>query len=387
MGSTPPEFTICSLLIVTCPLSAACLHIVHLSTPLDWRGGEQQVAYLMRGLAELGTVHQTLLCPEGSALAAHAQNQGWPLRTFRRSFSLDPRRAAWLAHQQRDLRADLWHLHDPHGHSLAVLASSLGWLEVPLLLHRRVDYPVKDRWLSRYKYNHSAIRRIVCVSQAVAEVLSPTLRTPEKLQVIHSGIDLGRFATRQSPGRLRSELGLPADQWLVGNVAALTQQKDYFTFLRTVDALGRDFPARFVIMGQGHQAEALQTYAHELGVSGRVHFLGFRRDIGTVLPELDTLLFPSENEGLGTTLLDAMAAEVPIIATEVGGIPEVVWPGQTGLLAPVGDADALAKKVKQVFEEETLRKRLIAGGRAMAARHAYAEVARRTEAVYRSLVP
>lgn len=339
----------------------------------------------MRGLAEIGTMRQTLLCPEGSDLAAHAQEQGWNLRTFRRSFSLDPRRAAWLARQQHDLGADLWHLHDPHGHSLAVLASSLGWLKVPLLLHRRVDYPVKDRWLSRHKYNHPAIRRIVCVSQAVAEVLSPTLRAPEKLQVIHSGIDLGRFLPRQSPGRLRSELGLPANQWLVGNVAALTQQKDYFTFLRTVATLGSDFPARFVIIGQGPQALALQAYADEWGVSDRVYFLGFRRDIGTVLPELDTLLFPSEKEGLGTTLLDAMAAGVPIVATEVGGIPEVVLPGKTGLLAPVRDAEALAGQVRRIFEEEELRKRLVAGGQAMAARHAYPQVARRVEALYQSL--
>lgn len=367
-------------------MPTALPHIVHLSTPLDWRGGEQQVAYLMRGLAELGTVRQTLLCPEGSELAAQAQKEGWPLRTFRRSFSLDPRRAAWLARQQHDLAADLWHLHDPHGHSLAVLASSLGWLKVPLLLHRRVDYPVKDRWLSRYKYNHPAIGRIVCVSQAVAEVLAVALGAPEKLRVIHSGIDPGRFLPRQSPGRLRSELGLPADQWLVGNVAALTQQKDYFTFLRTAAALGSDFPSRFVIMGQGPQAEALQTYAQELGVSDRVYFLGFRRDIGTVLPELDTLLFPSEKEGLGTTLLDAMAAGVPIVATEVGGIPEVVLPEQTGLLAPVRDAEALARAVKRISEEEALRQRLIAGGQAMAEQHAYSEVARRIEALYRSLM-
>jgi len=339
----------------------------------------------MRGLAERGTIRQTLLCPTGSELAAHAAAQGWANRHFSRSFSLDPRRAAWLARQQRDLQADLWHLHDPHGHSLAVLASSLGWLRVPMLLHRRVDYPVKDRWLSRYKYNHPAIRRIVCVSQAVATVLAPTLADPDKLAVIHSGIDPGRFAPRQVPGQLRRELGLPPDQWLVGNVAALTQQKDYFTFLRTVEQLGSHSPAHFVIMGQGDQADALQTFARELGVAERVHFLGFRRDIATVLPELDTLLFPSEKEGLGTTLLDAMAAGVPIVATEVGGIPEIVLSGKSGLLAPVGNAAQLAAAVKRIHAEPLLRKQLVAGGKDMAARHAYTEVARRTEALYRSL--
>lgn len=378
----------------TCPLPSFTanrlhltppLHIVHLSTPRSWRGGEQQVAYLMRGLAELGGLRQTLLCPHDSELARHARDQGWELRTFARSFSLDPRRAAWLAQQQRTLRADLWHLHDAHGHSLTVLAHSLGWLRVPLLLHRRVDYPAQGRWAT-YKYNHPAIRGIACVSQAVADVLRPTLRQPDKLHVIHSGIDPGRFAPRQTPGRLRQELGLPAHQWLVGNVGALTQQKDYFTFLRTVASLGEGFPARYVIMGQGQQAEALQRYAAELGVAERVHFLGFRRDISTVLPELDTLLFPSEKEGLGTTLLDAMAAGVPIVATQVGGIPEVVIDGQTGLLAPVRDADALAHALRRMHEIPDLRQRLVAGGYQMAQRHRYQAVAQRTLAWYRNLI-
>jgi glycosyltransferase involved in cell wall biosynthesis len=340
----------------------------------------------MRGLAEIGGLKQTLLCPKGSPLAAYAQQQGWALRTFTRSFSVDPRRAAWLAQQQRVLGADLWHLHDPHGHTLAVLASSLGWLRVPLLLHRRVDYPVSDRWLSRYKYNHPAIGRILCVSQAVAEVLRPTLADPSRMRVIHSGIDPARFTPRQQPGRLRRELGLPADHGLVGNVAALTQQKDYFTFLRTVAALGEGFPAQFVIMGEGQQAAELKAYMTTLGVAARVTFLGFRDDIEAVLPELDLLLFPSEKEGLGTTLLDAMAAGVPIVATEVGGIPEIVHHEQTGLLAPVRDAEGLATQVRRLMgAEPDLRLRLISQGQALAQQHAYPQVAAKTLSQYQEL--
>lgn len=370
-------------------MPTANLHLVHVSTARTWRGGEQQLAYLLTHLREMG-VAQTVCCPKSAPLAAWAHEHRFTVQTFRKRTSVDVFAARRLRGYCQKHSVTHVHTHDSHAHTTAVLAASVWGNDVPVIVSRRVDFPVKRAPLSRWKYNHPAVRRIVCVSDFIAHITAPALRDPSVLTTVHSGIDPTRFPAAPT-GKLRAELGLRPDQPLVGNVAALADHKDLFTFLRTARRLldRPTFRARtphFVLIGRDDgEGFALRRYAAELGIANeQLTFLGFRRDVPELLPDLEVFLFTSKTEGLGTSVLDAFACGVPVVATAAGGVPESVLNEQTGLLAPVGDAEQLAAAVLRVLSERDVRETLTAGARRHLENFAPEATARRTLTVYRT---
>ncbi len=333
-------------------------NILHVSTPLSWRGGEQQLAYTVLELAKLGA-SQTVLCRKSSKMAKWCEANQIRYVARKRSHSQDLGFAATLARIVKQNKVNIVHAHDSHAHGSAVLASVFFGMKQHIILHRRVDYVIGGSWFSRYKYNFRQIKKVICVSAEVKRVVSQTLKSPEKAIVIHSGIDLNKFKT-SNQNILREEYGLEETTQLVGNVAAITQQKDYFTFVETARLfLQKNNNTRFFIIGTGDQLEEIKELVVKYGLQSHFTFTGFREDINAVLPCLDVLLFTSEKEGLGTTLIDAFAAKVAVVATNAGGIPELVEDGVTGMLAPVKDAEKLAAKLEEMLKDEQLRKQLI----------------------------
>jgi glycosyltransferase involved in cell wall biosynthesis len=358
--------------------------IVHVSTARSWRGGEQQLVYLAERLRGLG-LPQLVVCAAGSEVERRCRERGLPCAPLRRRASIDPLFARGLARAAAAAGAELVHAHDPHGHTAAVLAASLFGLRAPVVVHRRVDFPIGRGAFSRWKYDHAAVRRIVCVSRKIADVLRPDLRDPGRLRVVHSAVDPGRFGAPPD-GRLRRQYGIPPGVPLVGNVAALADHKDYFTFVDTAARLvAGGVAARFLAIGDGPLRGEIAAHVRRRGLDGTVVLAGFRADVPSVLPELDVFLFTSKEEGLGSSILDAYACRVPVVATAAGGIPEIVADGETGLLAPIGDPDALAAAVRRVLEDAPLRARLVAGGARLLADHGVDRMAERTLAVYREI--
>lgn len=357
--------------------------IVHLSTPRSWRGGEQQLVYLAERLLALG-IPQLVVSPPGSAVERACEERRLPHLALRRRASIDPLYARALARAATDARAAIVHAHDPHAHTGAVLAASLFGLRAPLVVHRRVDFPVGRGRFSRWKYDHPAVRRVVCVSRAIAEVLRPDLRDPSRLRVVHSSTDPARFAAARPDGRLRREHGIPAGVPLVGNVAALAPHKDHVTFVDVAArVLASGLDARFLAIGDGPLREEIAAYVRERGLEGRVLLTGFRGDVPEILPELDLFLFTSTEEGLGSSLLDAFACGVPVVATAAGGIPELVADGESGLLARPRDAEGLAERVLRVLGDRALRERLVEGATRRLAEFGVPAMAEKTLAVYR----
>jgi glycosyltransferase involved in cell wall biosynthesis len=360
--------------------------VVHVSTPRSWRGGEQQVVYLAERLRAAG-VAQLVVCPPGSAMERACGERGLPHAALRRRASVDPLFARALARTAGAAGAALVHAHDPHGHAAAVLSASLFGLRAPLVVHRRVAFPIGRGPVTRWKYDHPAVRRIVCVSRAIADGLRAAVRDPSRLRVVHSATDAARFAGVRPDGRLRREHGLPAGVPLVGYVAALTREKGHEAFVEAAArVLAAGIDARFVAVGDGPLRGEIAALVRARGLEGRVVLTGFRGDIPAILPELDLVLFTSRQEGLGSSLLDAFACRVPVVATAVGGIPEVVVDGETGLLAPVDDAAGLAEGVRRVLGDPALRARLVEGGVRRLAEFGVERMAERTLEVYREVV-
>ena len=361
------------------------MKVLHLSSEKTWRGGEQQIAYLLEELVTHG-VGVYVACRRQSAFETYCQKQNIPHISLPFANEFDVVTASQIKKYCRQNQIDLVHVHSAHSHALSVWADLLG-NNLPIVLSRRVDFPVKNNWLSRYKYNYPAIRKIICVSDKIKEVLQPALKHPEKCVTIHSGIDLNRFEESYRNGKLHEELDLPLSTFLVGNVSAIAPHKDYFTFVDTAaQLLNQDLEAKFLIIGDGPSRPEIEAYVARKNMQKDILFLGFRQDIPEILPELDAFLITSETEGLGTTILDAFACRVPVIATAGGGIPEIVKHNQTGMLAAVRDPDTLATHVLNVLTIDTLKHRLITNATAFLKEFTKEQTALKTLAVYREVL-
>ncbi|EMR04076.1 glycosyltransferase family 4 protein [Cesiribacter andamanensis] len=333
------------------------MKILHLSSERSWRGGEQQIAYLIEELLAMGHP-QVVVCKKGSAFEQHCRQKGWPHHTLPFRNSLDLASAWQLRRICHSEGADLLHVHSSRGQAIAHLAGLLGSLP-PQLLTRRVAFPINHKGLNVLRYNAPQLKQIICISEAVKAATTPVLKNKEAVRVIYDGIDLSRFGKGTTAPPLRHQLGLPKGTPLIGTVAALTAEKDISTFVRTSHQIAEALPgAYFVVVGDGPEQDALQELARQLGLSERLYFLGRRSDVPELLPQLSLFLFTSRQEGLGTSVLDAFACRVPVVSTNAGGLPEIVRHEQSGLVAPVGDTEALAAAAIRLLQNPELQQQL-----------------------------
>jgi len=362
------------------------IKIAHISTARSWRGGEQQLAYLLQELRSQ-QVQSVVLCAADSPMEAFCQKEQFTYQSFHKRSSIPLFAARQLARWVRQAGLQLVHVHDSHAHTLACLSASFFGNPCPIVVSRRVDFPVKTNVLSKWKYNHPKVQRILCVSRLILDLTQPAIKDRSKLAVVHSGIDLEKFEF-QASGILRKEFNIPAELYLVANVAAIAPHKDYFTFVNTVALLvQQDFPAHFLIIGgDGGESERIRSYIQSKGLEHQITMTGFRKDIPAILPEVDVLLFTSNTEGLGTSLLDAFACGVPVVATAAGGVPELVKDESTGLLCPVKAPQALAAAVQRITSDQHLRDRLISQAKLKVEGFSKAETARKTLQHYRQIL-
>lgn len=213
------------------------------------------------------------------------------------------------------------------------------------------------------------------------------LADPGKVLTVYSGVDLGRYRPNSGVNKLREELAIPAEKVLIGNTSALEAEKDYDTFVRTIDILvKRGLQVHAVIIGDGSKAQELGQVVRDRGLDGDITFTGFRKDLVDILPCLDFFLMTSTLEGLGTSVLDAFSSGLVVVSTDAGGLPEMVVHESSGLLAPVGSADRLADQIERVMRDPHLRARLKEGGRKAVERFSKENMARETLAVYQTVL-
>jgi len=359
------------------------MKVLHFSSAQTWRGGEQQIAYLFEELEKLG-VQQWIFCRKGSKLAAHCLFKNWPHFTYWKGFSINPIIGFQLKKLCTQLSVDLVHLHDSHSHTFAYMSALIG-NQTPYILSRRVDFPVKRTMLSRKKYNHPSIKTIISVSHKVQDILAPAIGDPTTLKVVHSGIDLSKFKYENTK-ILRKEFGIPDTTSIIANVAAIAPHKDYFTFVDTAAILlQKQTNFHFFIIGaDGGEGTDIQAYIAKKELQAFITLIGFRKDIPQILPEVDVFLFTSKEEGLGTSVLDAMACGVPIVSTDAGGIPEMIRHQKNGLLASVGDSQQLAKHVETILTQKEMTNQFIKNGEEVVRSFDKIETAKKTYHIYRS---
>lgn len=229
---------------------------------------------------------------------------------------------------------------------------------------------------------------VLANAEAVRQNLLESGYNGEKIAVIKNGISLTGYFKRGSSSGLREELGAPADAPLIAVLSRLRPLKGIEYFLKAAAIIAPRFPnARFLLIGDGPYREQLEQHVARLELGRRVIFMGFRLDIPKLLSEITLSVLPSLSEGLSNALLESMAAGIPVVATRVGGNPELVEDGTTGLLVPTRDHQALAGAISLLLGNPDLAERMGAAARQRVAERFPMQLAiRTTERLYQRLL-
>jgi glycosyltransferase involved in cell wall biosynthesis len=335
---------------------------LHIDTARTWRGGQSQVLTTVLGLRALG--HRTLLVAHSEGELRQRAKEGLDLLALAPKTEKDLTAAWRLSRILKQLKPDIVHAHDPHGVAMAGLALSMSTqlAKPPLVAARRVDFHLRGSSLSRWKYRQ--VDCFLCASEAIRQMLIGDGVPAARAVTVHEGIDLERVESAP-PANLHEDLWLPHHAPIVGNVAALVAHKGQRHLIEAARLVLPQVPdARFVIAGEGELRPALERQIKDHHLEKHVLLAGFRPDVLSLHKAFDIFVMSSVTEGLGTSLLDAMAAGKPVVATMAGGIPEVVIDGETGFLVPPRDHDAMAGAIVKLLKDDALRHRMGEAGRA-----------------------
>lgn len=341
--------------------------MLHLDSGREWRGGQRQVYLLARGQRERGHEPLVVAAPD-SPLIRRLRSAGIAAAAVRMRGDWDLAAARRVRAVLRTWNADLVHAHDARAHAIA-LAALLGRPSLPLVVTRRVPFVPRGR----VKYGRR-VARFIAISGAVRDALITGRVDASRIELVYSGVPQSAVV---APRDWRLECRWPDDAVVCGIVGAMTAEKGLGTLSEIGGHLSPETRRRVRLVLLGGNAAGTQPVG-ELSAFRA----GFVDEIHAAMAGLDILLHPSKAEGLGTAVIDAMALGVPPIAFRVGGLPELIEDGRSGLLVPPGDIAAFAAATEGLVRDEAFRSTLAAAGPARAALFSVDRMVRGTQAVY-----
>lgn len=337
------------------------IKVLHLSSPKSWRGGEQQIAYLAEEHQRKNLTKPIILTSKNSKLSSWCSYNNIEYYTVN-NLGLNFKSASKINTIIKEKKIDIIHCHDSKAHNAAIINAVLYKSNIPIILSRRVDFPVSDNIFSKYKYNHRNIKKIICVSDTIKTITANSIKDKSKLTTVHSGVDTNKFRDCDKQ-LLKREFHLK-DEIIIGNTSAIAPHKDYPTFINVAEEiLKKKSNVKFFIIGDGPEKQNIESIIKEKGLETDIILTGFRKDIADVLSSLDIFLITSETEGLGTSIIDAFAAGIPVVATNAGGIPELVEHNKTGYLAKIKDTESIAEGILKIIDNKKFRDNIIAGAK------------------------
>jgi glycosyltransferase involved in cell wall biosynthesis len=326
----------------------------------------------------------------GGETATELSEKGIDVKILGISSYRNPLNTFKLTRLLKAARPDIVHTHGYFASVIGRFAARRAGIPV-LLAHVHSTY-----W--EYKKRHLLIERklsrftqkIICCSRAVENFVKYTEKiTDNKTIVIYNGVDEERFFPLKSPTFLRAELGMDEETAVIGTVSSLTPHKGHEFLVQAASLVLGTFPStKFLIVGDGPLRKRLENQVKDLNIHPAVIFTGTRKDIAEMLSLMDVFALPSHTrEGLGIAIIEAMAAERPVVATDIGGIPEAVNHGETGLLVPPGDPEALSKAIIELLQNPKKAEEMGEKGRArVKEKFTTKKMLSEIENVYQSLV-
>ncbi len=332
------------------------IRVAHVSASLHYGGKENGVVNLVNRLDPAIFENYIFTYVRGGALARRVDPTRCRVVELGDKLGGDYRLYFKLAREFRRYR-----IHIAHTHSWAtVMEGIIGarLARVPIIIHGEHGTMKTETKL------HIQIQRalwhstdqMLAVSNVLRENLQRQFNFPkEKIRVIANGVDLSRFALTRQSDDYKTRLGLPANALVFGAIGRVVPVKAYSTLLQAAKLIFDEIPmAHLVMVGDGPQLEALVQLAEEYQIAARVHFLGARKDVPEILRAFDVFVLSSESEGMSNTILEAMASARPVVATAVGGNPELVVDRETGLLVPPHDPPAMAAAIMKLLRDTEL---------------------------------
>ncbi len=362
------------------------IHVLHVIKGLGLGGAERLLEHGQRHVdRDRFRLSYVYFLPDKDALAGRLRDLGGEVTLLRAAGPLSLALSSGpLARHARSLAANLIHGHLPVSGVVARLAGRRAGVPVIYTEHsQHARHRLLTRWANRGTWGLQ--QHVVAVSEAVERSIPRRIRRRAALTVIPNGVPVDDLGPDPAAARrFRSNLGIDPDAPLVGHVAVFRREKRLDLWLEAAAALTRKLPScRFALVGYGPQRSALEKQAARLGLGERVHFTGLLEDVRPALSALDLLLSTSRFEGLPLTLLEAMATSVPVVATAVGGVPELITHDQNGVLVESADATSLAEAVALLLEQPDRRRRLARAARAtVAERFSSRAMQRRLEELY-----
>jgi sugar transferase (PEP-CTERM/EpsH1 system associated) len=333
--------------------SAEKIRVAHVSASLHYGGKENGVVNLVNRLDPAIFENYIFTYVRGGALARRVDPVRCRVIELGDKLGGDYRLYFKLAREFRRYR-----IHIAHTHSWATVMEGIvgaRLARVPIIIHGEHGtmktatklHILLQRWLWR------AADQMLSVSNVLRENLHRQFDFPrEKIRVVANGVDLSRFALARHGLDYKTRLGLPANALVFGVVGRVVPVKAYPILLQAAKLVFNEIPnAHLVLVGDGPLLEELVQLAEVYQIAKRVHFLGARKDVPEILRGLDVFVLASESEGMSNTILEAMASARPVIATAVGGNPELVVDGETGLLVPPNDPPAMAAAIMKLLRD------------------------------------
>jgi glycosyltransferase involved in cell wall biosynthesis len=326
------------------------VRVLEAITPSRIGGAEVYVTELCNRLPNCG-IETLLFCPSGRTFVDYAKKSNLHPITWNTYGKLDPLTVIRLIRLIKSSNCQAVHTHLSTASLLGAFAAKLA--KVPSVAH-------VHGMNSAFSFKFAD--RIIAVSEAVKANLAAQ-GLEKNVHVVYNGVDMERFAP-MDVGDARSRTGLEQAGPVFGVFGRLSVEKGQ---LLAIEAFAKAFPDRqdavLLVVGDGRDEQVLRNRASELGVSDNVRFIAFTREIGDLIASCDAVLVPSLKEGFGLTAVNSMAMSRPVIASRVGGLPEVVVDGETGLLTEPGNADSLADAMREIASDAELAQQIGQAGR------------------------
>ncbi|MGH7556109.1 MAG: GT4 family glycosyltransferase PelF [Longimicrobiales bacterium] len=328
------------------------LKVMHVSFSLDTGGAEVVILDIVRRLNR--SRFQPMVCSfaSGGELLTEFQRYDIPVVNVRKRAGSDLRFFVRLWSMFREHEIDIVHCHNSPMWVVSTLPARLAGVRGVMLTehanHRNMSWKFRTAaaWLQR------ATAMITVNSMQVQRALVEDFGIgAHRIVLVRNGIDVSAMRPSKDAALKRVELGIPRDARVVGNVARMVPVKDHSTLLRAFAQVVARMPnARLALVGSGELEGSLRHEAETLGITASVHFLGARTDVPEILSTMDVFVLASRKEGQSIAVLEAMAAGVPVVATNTGGTPELVIDGETGLLVRSAQPEAMANGILQLLE-------------------------------------
>ncbi len=356
--------------------------ILHTESSLGWGGQERRIFAEAVAMRERG--HRLLLAadPRGELLP-RGEQAGFFVSPLNFGGWRNPGAILALRSLVQREKVDFLNTHSSLDSWVGMLA--LMGLQKPLWVRtRHLSTPVKGSWPTRWLYQTP--QATITTSEGIKELLQQRVGVdPQRVFSIPTGVSLTEFAPREADVHLREQLQIPAGSFIWGMVSVLRSWKGHLYALEALRQLvDAGLPTILVVVGEGPYRSLIEPRIQELGLNAQVRLVGYQEDVTPWLALMEVVVMASyAHEGVPQAVLQALAMGKPVVGTTVGGIPEVIRPGETGLLMPPKDAHALAAALRQLWEQPTLRQEMGQRGRDLVIqKYSLGQMAAQVEEVY-----